>query len=122
MLLIRKLFQKSQIVLVKRPDIADLMSEDRDALDTQSPRETGDLLGVVTNGFEDRRMHHPTTAELDPTSLLAHRAAGAVALPAADVDFRARLRVGEKARSKPHACVCREHLAHERQQRALEVR
>ena len=41
-------------------------------------------------------MHHAAAAELDPPGLLAHRAAGAVALPAAEVDFRARLRVRKK--------------------------
>src|SRR5678815_235068 len=97
------------------------MSEDRDALDPQSPGKAGDLFGIVANRLEDGRVHHAATAELDPPGFLAHLTAGAVALPAADVDFGARLGVRKKARADPDARVGREHLTYERVQCALEV-
>ena len=78
-------------------------------------------LRVVSDGLEDRRVHHAAAAQLDPAGLLAHRTAGAVALPAAEIDFRARLRIREEARTETHAHVRREHLARERQQRAFQI-
>src|SRR5262245_56936818 len=122
MLLVRKLFEKSQVVFVEHPDIADLMPQDRDSFDTESPREAGYLFCVVSDRFKDGGVHHSAATELDPAGLLAHLAPGAVALPAADVDLRAGFRVRKEARTEAHARVGRKHLAHERQERSLEVR
>ena len=54
--------------------------------------------------------------------LLAHRAAGALALDAADVDFGARLGVGEEARAEAHLRAGAEQRFGHRAQRALEIR
>ena len=79
------------------------MAQDRDPLDAQPPREAGKSFGVVTHGLENRRVDHPASAQLDPPGALAHLAAGPVALPAADVDLRARLGIGKEARPEPDA-------------------
>src|SRR6185312_8946539 len=117
-----ELLEEAQVVLVEEPDVFDLVFEDGDALDADAPREARVPLGVVADGFEDGRMHHAAAAELDPAGLLAHRAAAAVALPAAQVDLRARLGVREEARTEPHPRRRREHLLREREQRAFEIR
>src|SRR5262249_54341835 len=98
------------------------MPQDGDAFDPEAPCESRDLFGIVTYGFENRRMHHAASAELNPSGFLAHLAAGSVALPAADVDFGTRFGVREEARTEPHPGVRRKHFAHEGEQRALEVR
>ena len=77
--------------------------------------------GVVADRLEHRGVHHAAAEDLDPAGLLAHRAAGAVALPAADVDFGARLGVREEARAEPQPRPLAEHLAREREQRALQI-
>src|SRR4029077_4431898 len=99
----------------------DLILQDRDAFDADAPREAGVALRVVADGFEHRGVHHAAAAELDPARLLAHRAAAAVALPAAQVDFRARFRVWEEARTKADTRRRRKHLLREREQDALEI-
>src|SRR5262245_54861338 len=119
--LIGKLFQKPQIVLVKQSDVLHPVPQNRNALDADAPGKTRIPLGIVPDGLEDRRMHHAAAAQLDPARFLAHRAAGAVALPAAQIDLRARLRVRKKARTEPYANGWREHLAREREQRPLEI-
>src|SRR5262245_23086850 len=94
---VRELLQEPEVVLVKQPDVADLMPEDRDPLDAEAPGEPGVFLCVVTDRLEHRRVHHAAAADLDPAGPLAHLAAGAVALPAADVDLGAWLGVREEA-------------------------
>ncbi len=79
------------------------------------------LFRVVADRLEDRWMHHPAAAQLDPPGSLAHRTTGAVALPAAEVDFRARLRSTERSSSGSGRDVRRKHLARERQQRPLQI-
>src|SRR6185436_7216334 len=84
--------------------------------------ESGVPLRIVADGFEDGRMHHPRSADLEPSGLLAHVAAGAVALPAADVDFRARLRVRKETRAEAHPRFLAEHIAREHEERPLQIR
>src|SRR5215467_13322163 len=112
--LVRELFKKSQIVLVEQPDVFDLVLQNRNALDADAPRESRVALRIVADGFEDRRVHHAAAAHLDPSALLAHGAAGAVALPAAQVDLRARFGVRKETRTETHAGRRREHLLRER--------
>src|SRR5262245_33467946 len=83
--LIRKLFQKSEVVFVEQANVSNLVAKHGDALDTDAPRKPRVSFGVVANGFEDRRVHHAAPAEFDPARLLAHRATGAFTLPAAQV-------------------------------------
>src|SRR5258706_8698774 len=99
--LVRELLQKPQVVLVEQPNVLDLIAQDRDALDADAPREAGVLLRVVADRFEHGRVHHAAAEDFDPAGLLAHRTAGAVARPAADVHFGARLGVREEARPEP---------------------
>src|SRR3989442_2665887 len=120
--LVRKLLQESQVVLVEQPDVFDLIPQNRDALDADAPREAGVALGIVADRFEHRRVHHAAAAHLDPAGLLAHRAARAVALPATQIDFGARLGVGEETRPEPHTRLRRKHLTREREERTLEIR
>src|SRR5262252_2141387 len=98
-----ELLEEAEIVLVEQADVFDLVLEDRDALDADAPGEARVAFGVVADGFEHRRMHHAAAADLDPPGPLAHRAARAVALPAAQVDFGARLGVRKEARAEAHA-------------------
>src|SRR5262245_13450188 len=97
------------------------MAQDRDPLDADAPREPCIPFRIVADGLEDGRVHHAAAAELDPARFLAHRAACAVALPAAEIDLGARLRIREKTRAKAHADARRKHLARERQERPLQV-
>src|SRR5439155_18300572 len=100
--LVRELLEESEIVLIEQPDVFHLILQDRDELDADAPGEAGVALGVVADRFEHCGMHHAATAHLDPSGLLAHGAAHAVALPATEVDFGARLRVWEKTWPDPH--------------------
>src|SRR5262245_34409114 len=99
--LIRKLFQKPQVVFVKEPNVLDPVPQDRHALDADPPRESRVALRIVAHCLEHGRMHHPRPADLEPSGLLAHGAALAVALPAADVDFSARFGVRKETRTEP---------------------
>src|SRR5947199_4044774 len=120
--LVRELLQESQIVLVEQPDVLDLAAQDRDALDADAPREAGVLLGIVADRLEHGGVHHAAAQDLDPAASFAHRAAGAVARPAADVHFGARLGVREEAWPQPDARALAEHVAAEGEERALEIR
>ncbi len=60
-------------------------------------REPGHRVGVVADRFEDGGMHHAAAKDLEPTGALAHRAAGALAADALNVDFGAWLRVRERS-------------------------
>src|SRR5262249_18877562 len=119
---LRKLLEESKVVFEEQSNVRDLMTEDRDAFDADAPGEARVPLRVVADGLEDRRMDHAASTQLDPAGLLAHRASASAALPAAHVELCARLGVREEACAEPHSRGRREHLARERQQRALEVR
>src|SRR5207253_57552 len=108
---IRELLEESKVVLVKETDVFNLVSQDRNPLDADAPCESGVSLRIVADGFEDRRVHHAAATQLDPAALLAHRAAGAVALPARDVELRARFGVREEARPESQPDVRRKHVA-----------
>src|SRR5437763_4451067 len=84
--LIRKLFEKAQIVFEKQPDVLHPVAQDGHALDADPPCESGVALRIVAHRFEYRGMDHPAAEDLDPAGPLAHRASRAVALPAADED------------------------------------
>src|SRR5262249_55223973 len=111
-----------EIVFVELSNIFDLVAENRDALDPHAPGETRVLFRIVADGFEDRRMHHAAAEDLDPAAPFAHRAARAVARPAAHIHFGARLGVREEARTETQARTLAEHLAREGEQRPLQVR
>src|SRR3954471_13556896 len=81
---VRKLLEEPQVVFVKQPDVLDLIPQDRDPLDADAPGEAGVFLGVVADRFEHRGVDHAAAEDFNPAALLAHRAAGAVAGPAAD--------------------------------------
>src|SRR6185295_16007538 len=90
--------------------------------DADAPRKSGVALRIVAHRFEHRRMYHARPADFEPAGLLAHRAAVAVALPAADVDFGAGFGVRKKARAEPHARASAEHIAREGEQRPFQIR
>src|SRR5436309_3179336 len=99
----RKLLEKAEVVFEEQPNVLDLVSQDRDALDTDAECEAGIALRVVSHGLEDRRVDHAAPAKLNPACLLAHLTTPTVAPPAADIDLGARLGVGKKARPEAHA-------------------
>src|SRR6187549_1498050 len=70
--LVRKLFQKPQIVLEEQPDVLYPVPEDCQALDAEAPGKAGVALRVVAYRFEHGRMHHAAAAQLDPPGPLAH--------------------------------------------------
>ena len=75
----RELLEEAQVVLVEQADVVDAVLQHRDALDAHAEREAGDLLRVVADRFEDRRMHHAAAEDLEPAGLLADAAARAAA-------------------------------------------
>ena len=97
-----ELLQEAQVVLVEQPDVVDAVLQHRDALHADAEREPGDLLRVVADGFEHRRVDHAAAENLEPAGVLADAAARAAAALAADVDLRARLGVRKEARAQPH--------------------
>src|SRR5438045_9122547 len=78
-----ELVQEPQVVFIEQPDVLHLIPQDRHPFDADAPCEPGVLLRVVSDRFEDRRMHHAASAQPDPAGPLAHRAVSAFALPAA---------------------------------------
>ena len=71
----RELLEEAQVVLVEQADVVDAVLQHRDALDAEAEREAGDLLGVVADGFEHRRVHHAAAEDLEPAGVLADAAA-----------------------------------------------
>src|SRR5262245_52208873 len=99
-----RLSEEAEVVLVEQADVVDAVLEHGDALDPQPEGEAAHHAGVVADLLEDRRVHHPGAAQLDPAAPLAARAAGARAEDAGDVVLGARLDEREERRTQaePH--------------------
>src|SRR5690349_711218 len=67
-------------------------------------------------------MHHPGTAELDPTRVLTNPAASALALEATEIKLRARLGERKVRRSKACHRFRPEHPLQKLRDRALQMR
>ena len=100
-----ELFEEPHVVLVEEADVLDAILEHRHPLDAHSEGEAGDAVGIVSDGFEDRRMHHAAAENFEPPGLLADGAPDAGALVATDVDLGARFRVRKEARTQAHGHV-----------------
>src|SRR6187431_133487 len=88
-----ELVEKPQVVLVEHSDVVDAVEPQREPFDADAERESRVTLWIVADGFEDGWMHHAAAQDLDPSGVLAERAARAVAALAFDVEFGRRLRV-----------------------------
>ena len=122
-----ELRQKSDIVLVERPQVIDPVLEHGHARQAHAEREARHDLRVVTHGPEHVGVHHSRAADLDPAAASA-QAAGpgghlppAVAQVAGRVDLGRRLREGEVAGAQADAQARTEEPMHEVQQRPLEL-
>src|SRR5687768_7011843 len=116
-----KLLQEAEVVLVEQSDVVDAVFQNRDTLDPHAERESRITIGIVSDRFEHRRVHHTAAADFEPSRALADRAAAAMAKHAADEDLGARFGIREEARANLHLCVRFEQLARERGQRALQI-
>ena len=113
--------EEADIVLKVEAEILDLPFEHGDALHTHSESESGVLLGVDAAGFQYVGVNHAGTHNLQPAGALADIAALAAADVAADVHLCAGLGEGEVGGTHADLGVRAEHLAHEDQNRLLEV-
>ena len=97
------------------------MPELRGALDPHSEREPRVLLRVPADELVEVGIDHARAAHLDPSGVLADRAAGAAALEARHVGLHRRLREGEVVRAEADLTVGPVQLAHDVEERPLQV-
>src|SRR5260370_17082146 len=81
--------------------IVDIVLELRQAIDANAKGKAGKMIRVIIHETVDGRINHASAEQLDPTRLLAHRAARAAAEHARRVDFDRRL--GERKIARPQA-------------------
>ena len=70
----RELLQQPKIVVIKQTDVLHLILEECYPIDADAERPAGVAFGVVTDLFEERRVDHPASEDLEPAGLLAHGA------------------------------------------------
>ena len=107
-----KLRQKSFVVLIKAANILNSVQQHCQAFDAEPERKA---LPIVVNAaiFKDIRVYHPATPNFEP---------GIMQLPEIcnkNIDFEARFREREKARSQTYFEIFAEKLSHEIIQRSL---
>ena len=98
-------------------------------IEPHAERETGVLLRVVADVFEDDRVNHPATEDLHPTGALADPTRGgacAITFPGAaehatHVDLAAGLDEGEVTRAKANRDVLVEEAAKEECEHSFEL-
>src|SRR6266566_1657994 len=121
LILIWKLLEEPKVVLVEEPDVFDLIPQDRYAFDADAPGEARVCFGVIADRFEDGGMDHAAAENLEPAAPFAHLTTGAVARPATDVHFGARLGVRKEAGTEPEPRPFAEHIARPGEQRPFQV-
>ena len=113
--------EEAHVVLEVQSQVLDLPFQHGYAFNSHAKREAGVLLGVYAAGFQDVGVYHAGAHDLEPAGALADVAALAAADVAADVHLCAGLREGEVGGTHADFGVRTEHLAHEDQNRLLEV-
>src|SRR5579864_5209221 len=96
--------QKIRLVLVQAPDVVDVVSHDRHALDAETKCPSREHRRIVIHVRQHARMHHPGAAQLNPARSAAHaaRTAGSVTERTRRVDFCARFGERKKRRTKAY--------------------
>src|SRR5690625_4849889 len=97
-----KLFQETVIVLIKIADVVDTVQNHRDPLDSHAESKTGINFRIVTDHLKNRRMDHSATGDFDPV------AADFCQMFRRKIDFKTRLRIREKVRTKTGSRVTSE--------------
>ena len=97
--------KEAQVVLVKPADVRNSVLDHRDALNTETERVTGHLLWVPADMTEHTGIDHACAGDLNPTRLLAHLAARALAHMTAEVHLNARLGEREEVRTETHYTI-----------------
>jgi hypothetical protein len=77
-------------------DVTDSMANHRQTLGAHAERESGQAFGVIPDGFEDIRVDHPATHQLDPTGATADATTGTVADETRNMHLGRRLGEWEK--------------------------
>src|SRR5690349_7772700 len=113
--------QEAEVAGPEVADVRQLVAQDRHALQAPAEREPRHFLRVMADEAEDVRVDHPRAPDLDPTRVLAQRAAGAVALEARDRHLERRFREGEEVGRETRTPVLAEERAQQLQERPLQV-
>src|SRR5256885_3517289 len=99
-----KLFQKTNISLEQQLNVVNSILQHRNAVNAHAKGKAADLLrivAVVFNKFEDVRVHHAATQQLDPATLLASTAAFSATKRTTDLHISAGFSKREERGIKP---------------------
>src|SRR5437660_5484405 len=118
-----KLFQVSQVVLIKKSDIRCPSSQHGQALDAAAECEALILRGVVADAAKDVGVDHAAAGGLDPAVAATNVAGGIAALAreAVEGDLGGRLGEREVIDAEPDLAIASEDLARERVEGPFEV-
>ena len=117
-----ELLQEAHVVFEDQAQVADLKAAHRQTLQTHAEGPAGVDVRVDAAALEHLRVDHAGAEDLDPALALAGGAALAAALVALHVHLAARLGEREVVRAEAGDGVFAVELAHERVERALQIR
>src|SRR5581483_2955041 len=101
---LRKLFQKTNISLEQQLDVINSVLQHGNAVNAHAKGKAANLLRIVAiifNEFEDVRVHHAATQQLDPATLLAGAASFSAAKRTTDLHISAGFSKREERGIKP---------------------
>src|SRR5579883_621371 len=113
--------KEARVVGVEVADIIDTVLQEGDALGAHAEGETAVLGGIVATVAQDKRIDHPGAQDLQPASVLANRAALAIAQQAGDIHLDARLGEREVALAETHGMSLTIDLAGKIGNHALQI-
>ena len=116
-----KLIEKSDIILIKEPDVFDAIPEGCNPLNAHTERPACIHFGIVTDKSEYVGIHHSTTENLQPPAVLAHLTPLAVADETGNVNVGTRLRERKERWPEFVFQTASVELLDERDQRSLQV-
>jgi len=114
-LLLRKLPEESQIVLIKMADVVEAGADHGDAFEAEAEGVAGPLRGIEADGFKDLGVDYAATAEFEPL------AGEFPQVGRHEIHFEARLGEREEGRAQADLRARAEQPAHQIIQRGLQV-
>ena len=113
--------EETHVIFGEHAQVLDLVLEIGDALDTHTESITGINIGIDAASFENIRIDHTATEDLDPSGTLAEGASLAAAYVTAYIHLGRRFGEGEIRGTKTYFGLRTEHLTRESEKYLFEI-
>ena len=95
-----ELAKKFYVAGTEQPNVGDVVFHQRHAINPHAERKPPHIFWIIASCFKHVRMHHPRSGKLKPAGFFADRASFMAAIHAGNINFKARFRKREIARTQ----------------------